>query len=86
MAAPTHNLVLARRQEIPGKNKFTQVGVAWFDPAKNSLSLKLNEGVVLDWRMDDTHNLSLYPAKAAATGPAGMAPPPTRNDADPIPF
>jgi hypothetical protein len=55
---PTHNLVITL---VKGDTKVhTQAGCAWVD-AEGRAIIKLNPGIVLDWR--DNVYLSLYPRK-----------------------
>ena len=60
--APTHNLCVQRRPveegDDPGPN--VQVGVAWLNDESGHVSIVLNDGVVLDWRMRETHYMTLY--------------------------
>lgn len=69
MAAPAYNLVIQRKPpegHPPGEknpNPFVQVGVGFVNdgPGKTWISVKLNDGLVLDWRMEETHRIRLYP-------------------------
>lgn len=61
---PTHNIVLIRKdpEGKPGKkntNPGVPVGVAWQNN-NDSYMIRLNDGVVLDWRMMETHTLHLF--------------------------
>lgn len=65
MAAPDYNLVIQRRPPVGSDPSATsapyiQVGVAFLTD-KGALNLKINDGTVLDWRIQETHTVRLYP-------------------------
>jgi len=59
---PTHNLVVQRRPlEENGKaGPYIQVGVGWLREESGHLSISLDDGIVLDWRMKETHFITLF--------------------------
>jgi len=61
MPRPTHNLVIRQRVKTPGeKGAYSKCGVAWLDDETGNIGIRLHDGVVLDWRMNDTHTISAY--------------------------
>lgn len=88
MAAPTHNMVLTSKSDGGKKPTYTEVGVAWPMPSGNGFSIQLNPGVVLDWRLGETHFINLFQradSKPAGSG-WGTSPGQPPTDGGPIPF
>ena len=56
---PTHNLCITRRD---APTPFQEVGVAWMND-KGQLNIVLRDGVVLDWRIMETHRIMLFEAR-----------------------
>lgn len=60
---PTHEVFLVTKEaQQGGKRKHTKIGACWpiFNGA--SLSLTLNTGTVLDWRLQEDHYINIRPA------------------------
>jgi len=60
---PDFKIVATKREEnAEGKRHFAQVGVAWQSPnGKRGITLTLNPGTVLDWRMTREFYVTLFP-------------------------
>jgi hypothetical protein len=64
-ARPDLHICIGLKPALDGtrsKVPLTQVGVGWTNTS-GSISLKLNVGVVLDWRMMETHTVLLLPVQ-----------------------
>jgi len=84
MAAPTHNVVLTSKTQAGKKPTYSEVGAAW-SMQNNKFNIQLNAGVVIDWRICETHYINLFPRAEAK--PTGWGTPPVANtDEDPLPF
>lgn len=59
---PTHNFCIKRRS-TDQRQRYVQVGVGWHDPETGSMGISLSDGVVLDWRMKDTHTMVFFPRR-----------------------
>lgn len=64
MNSPNFSLVIQRKAPDPkpghkNPNPFIQVGAAWLND-NGSITLRINDGVVLDWRMAETHHIRLF--------------------------
>ena len=57
---PDFTMSIARKTQNEERGPFVRVGVAWANPT-GSISIKLNAGVVLDWRMCDEFGMYLFP-------------------------
>lgn len=66
MAAPTHKLVIQRKAPEgtdPRLNKAPGIEIgAAFANGGSSLLIQLDDAVVIDWRMMETHRLILFTA------------------------
>ena len=85
MSAPTHNVVLTSKTTGNKKPTYTEVGAAWPMQSGNGFSIQLNPGVVLDWRICETHYINLF----KRADPTGWGTQPDRGPGDddsPIPF
>ncbi|MFA5123026.1 hypothetical protein [Zavarzinia sp.] len=71
MAAPDYNLVIQRKAPAgtdPRDNKAPTINVgAGFSNGKTVL-IQVDDGVVIDWRMMETHRLILFPRKPYKNG------------------
>jgi len=58
---PDYRIVISERMEGGRKPFYHQVGVAWETQSGKGYLIHLNPGVVLDWRMNETHHIGMYP-------------------------
>lgn len=56
---PTHYLCIVEKTEEKNKTWHT-IGAGWVND-KGNITIKLNDGIVLDWRMIKTHKICLFP-------------------------
>lgn len=90
----THNILTAKKTDGSDRAFFTKVGVALTND-EGKMVLKLNPGTVLDWRMTDSDEISVWvlpnlpfdgkPKPKATTAPSTSPEPPPLDDSD-IPF
>ncbi len=81
MANKRYNICTSKKVRASDEKVFFhKVGVA-FQNDKGQLSIKLNPGTVLDWRLGETYHITLFPAENRTS----KAPPSPVADDD-IPF
>lgn len=72
---PTHSVVLRRRTaERNGRTVYSKIGVAWLDEASGNMNITLNDGVVLDWRMMESHGIACYKSELSEHAPQHHVP------------
>lgn len=92
---PSHNIVVSGKHD----NKRAQVGVGWgriSQSGKPYLRIQLNPGTVLDWRMSEHFNITIFERNeqyGQSQDNRGQPPPPRqpydgdgRGEDDDIPF
>lgn len=93
MSRPDFNLCIARKggQEDGRPSFFQRVGAGWRNRSGRGYSIKLDDGVVLDWRMMDSHSVYLFPnfkeePSGYAKSEAELAYDQAKTTGDDIPF
>jgi len=74
---PTHNLCIQRRLPVeerkPGAknpNPFIKVGAGW-ETRSGGVALRFDDGMVPDWRMNETHRIFAFPVRDWDEGDPG---------------
>jgi len=77
---PDFELMLASKDDNP--KRYSGVGKGWA-LGSGGVSIQLNPGVVLDWRMNDDFWINLNPIGAEASAPVERKPKPRKMRWDP---
>ena len=59
MAQPDFHICVGKKNQQQQKIRYHRVGAAWIVVGSGNISVKLDDGVVLDWRMCETHLILL---------------------------
>jgi len=81
---PTHTVRLASKYVGAAGRSYSTVGVAWLGPA-GMLSVQLNPGVVLDWRISEDYFINVIPNSPVTADTSSREAPPAAEEEGGVP-